>query len=105
MAIPLTKAITHDPDEVLDYSVDWSEVLATGETIADSEWTVASGTATIAASYNGAAGATSDGTISGTSTTVWVVTAQLGDVQVRNHITTSAGRQYERTAALTVRHQ
>lgn len=105
MSVTLTKAIVHDPEEVLDYSMDWSAVLETGETISDSEWSVTNGTATIATSYNGTPGVTADGTVNGGSTTVWVVTTSLGDVSIRNHITTSAGRQYERTGTLTVRHQ
>lgn len=105
MSIPLTRAITHDPDEILDYSMDWSDVLTVAETISSSQWSVVSGTATIANAYNGSAGTTADGTVSGETTTVWVVTALLGDVQIKNHITTSAGRQYDRTGTIAVRHQ
>lgn len=106
MSIPLSRAVAHDPEEILDYSMAWADVLESGETVSTSLWTVTGGTATVSSSYNGSASTSAAGTISGSTTTVWVLSATLGDdVKLRNHITTNAGRQYERTGTLSVRHQ
>lgn len=102
MTVPLREAVRHDPQEVLDYSMDWSNVLTQDETISSSAWAVVQGLATISNAYNGAGAATSTGTIASAVTTVWVLTASDGDVRLKNSITTSAGRQYERTGTLTV---
>lgn len=37
------KSFTKDPDAVLDYQLDWSEWLATGDTISASAWVVPTG--------------------------------------------------------------
>lgn len=79
---------THDPNAILDYAVDWSTWLASGETITASTWTVPTGltTATPAASF--AAG----------KATIWLTGGTAGtSYRVTNHITTSAGRQDERS--------
>jgi len=37
------KTFYKDPDAILDYQIDWSDWLASSETISTSTWTVASG--------------------------------------------------------------
>lgn len=82
----------HDPQAVLDYSVDWSAWLVSGETIANSSWTVSSGLTL--------------GTDSNTTTvaTAWISGGTAGrNYTATNHIVTSAGREDDRSIALYCR--
>lgn len=81
-----------DPDEVLDYRIDWSARTA-GDTIATSVWSLVD-----------AAGLTIDSISHDTnSTTVWLSGGTAGEVGVLlNTVTTNGGRTLEETAALTV---
>lgn len=81
-----------DPDEVLDYRVDWSARLGT-DAIATSEW-----------EFVEQAGLEKDSdTNTTTSTTVWLSGGTAGEVGVLlNRITTTGGRTLEETAALTI---
>lgn len=73
-------------DDVLDYTVDWTDVLAVGETISTSAWTAANGIA------KGSAG------IGGSKCYVFAGPASaVGSYALKNAIVTSAGRTYERT--------
>lgn len=77
-----------DPNSVLDYGVDWSEWLADGETITASTWTVPEGVEQ----------ATPAPSISDGITTIWLTGGTANRrYWIANHITTSAGRQDERT--------
>lgn len=108
MSLALTTPVVHDPQEILDYSMDWSDVLVSGETISTSLWTAVAdteGTLSLSNAYNGAGASTSAGTNTTSVATVWIVSATAGDAKLKNHITTSAGREYERTALVTVRHR
>lgn len=80
-----------DPDAVLDFSVDWSEWLATGETISASTWT--------------ADGVTVDSDTAGaTSTTAWLSGGTAGtQATVTNRITTNQSRTDDRTLTIRVR--
>ena len=80
-----------DPSAVLDFVVDWSLWLATGETITAS---------TITAST----GITLDSdTFTGTTVTYWLSGGTLNTrYTIVNHITTSAGRQDDRTDYLII---
>jgi hypothetical protein len=83
-----------DPDEVLDYDFDWATYrLAQGETINTSTWTVVEGDVVINSSTN-VAGVTTVWLSGGTVNTKCVLT---------NHIVTSQGRTYERSATLRIR--
>lgn len=83
---------TKDPDANLDYSVDWSDWLATGDTIASSVWTVPTGLTEGA--DNEALGIA----------TVYLSGGTAGsDYAVANKITTTAGRIDERTITIMVR--
>lgn len=81
-----------DPDEVLDYRIDWTARLGT-DAIATSVWTLTE-----------AAGLTIDSeTETTTATTVWLSGGTAGEVGVLlNRITTTGGRTLEETAALTI---
>jgi len=81
-----------DPDEVLDYSIDWSaQMAADGDTIASAEWIVP------AELTKGAE------VVTGNIVTVWL----SGGTAARSHfvtsrITTTAGRVMDRSARLLI---
>lgn len=86
-----------DPDEVLDYSIDWgTNRLQTGETIDTSDWSVITGSVVIAGSPAPS--------INAGTTTVWLTGGTDGDVcELNNKITTSVGRIYEQLVRLRIR--
>lgn len=83
-----------DPQEDKDYTIDWSDDLATGETILTSEWSVGTGLTE------------DDDDRDDTTTTVWVSGGTGGNEYLAvNTITTSGGRTLERTVVIPVVHQ
>ena len=80
-----------DPDADLDYGVDWSDWLQSGEVISTSSWTVPAGITT------------HDEAKTDTGTTIW---ASGGTVKtsydLTNKIVTDAARTDERTIRITV---
>ena len=73
-----------DPDEVLDYTVNWADRLLSGETISTSTWIVASGITEDSDSQ------TSD------ATTIWLSGGSAGTTyDILNRIVTSDSRTYE----------
>lgn len=84
-------AFLHDPEAVLDYTVDWTAWLAEGETIATATATVTDGI-TLDAS-------TSDDT----TTTAWISGGTSGNLErVTFHVITTDDRQDDRTITLRV---
>lgn len=84
---------TKDPDEVLDYQVDWTNRLQVGETISTCDFSVVSGAVTI----------NSEGNV-GALATVWLSGGTAGELcSILNRITTSAGRTYDQTVKLRIR--
>lgn len=85
---------TKDPDAVLDYTIDWSDWLATGDTISTSSWSVESGS-----------GLTNDSDEkTTTTTTIWLSGGTVADdyYDVINTIVTDDGRTDERTLKIRV---
>ena len=81
-----------DPDEKLDYTINWSVSLGT-DTIQTSSWSVPPGlTEGPPASSN-----------TPTTTTIWLRSGVLGNYVVVNTITTAGGRTYEGTIRVRVR--
>ena len=79
-----------DPDETLDYMVDWTDALA-GDTIASSTWTVPTGI--------------TRGTDSNTANTatIWISGGTADQTyELMNRITTAGGRTREQTCNLRV---
>lgn len=77
---------TKDPNSLLDFGVDWSSWLASGETISTSEWDVPAG-------LTEGASTESDGI-----TTVWLSGGTAGTTyRVRNRVSTSASRVDDRS--------
>lgn len=82
-----------DPNEVLDYQVDWTARLATGETISTSTFTVPTGTVVINSS-----------SFLGAVATVWLSGGTEGEACViLNRMVTSAGRTYDQSVKLRIR--
>lgn len=81
-----------DPDSVLDYSVDWSNWLPTGDTIATSTWTIP-------------AGLTKDSQSATTTVAVvWLSGGTAGtDYEIINRIVTAEGRTQDQTMSLKCR--
>lgn len=83
----------HDPNDLLDYYVDWSGQLSAdgGDTIDTSTWSADLDEATLTLTTEHAG-----------ITQVWiqVPSTARGAVRVRNHIVTTAGREYDGTLVL-----
>ena len=85
--------IAHDPQAKLDYAVDWSAWLQSGETISASTWTVPAGITE----------ATPEPSNTATVATIWLTGGTAGQLYtVTNHITTSMGREDDRSLFLRV---
>lgn len=80
-----------DPDEVLDYTIDWSARLDTGETITASTWVVPPGI-------------TKDSdTFASTATVIWLSGGTAGSTYaLTNRITTSDSRTMDMSVQLPV---
>lgn len=80
-----------DPQDVLDYAIDWSAELEE-ETLTGSAWSVAPNTLTI-----------DSDAIGGDQTILWLSGGESGTrYTVTNTVTTSAGRTFRRSVHLTV---
>lgn len=85
----------HDPDATLDYAVDWTSWLASGETISSVSWTVPAGV-----TEESAPGGWSEPDANN-KRTVWISGGTAGtDYTVACEITTSVGRVDERSIIL-----
>lgn len=86
------KVWVKDPDDVLDYSRTWDDLLADGEVITSSQWIVPSGITEDSSTFND------------TSATVWLSggTARE-DYYITNRITTDNARTMDRTFLIKVR--
>jgi hypothetical protein len=84
-----------DPNEVLDYIIDWSERLASGETIGTSAWTITGSDSVLVEDSN---------SISGETTVIWVSAGTLGvTYTLTNRITTSQGRTMDQSSRLKIK--
>lgn len=82
---------TKDPAAVLDYRWDWSAWLAEGETITAATVTASAGLTVDSSAISG----------DGSAVTAWISGGTATrEYEITNHITTSAGRQDDRTIAI-----
>lgn len=80
-----------DPDDVLDYQIDWSDWLPTGDTISTSTWTADTGITVDSESETT------------TVATVWLSGGTVGNTySVRNRIVTTGGRTKDKTIRIRV---
>lgn len=83
-----------DPDEVLDYRINWAGRL-TSESVASSSWEITGPDALLV--QNSA-------TIEDVETVIWLSGGTLGKTySLTNHIVTSAGREMDQTVTLKIR--
>jgi hypothetical protein len=83
-----------DPDAVLDYAVDWSAWLPTGDTIVASTWAVPTGITQT----------TPPPSFTDTAATIWLAGGTLGQTyELVNHVTTAQGRQDDWTIKVSIR--
>lgn len=89
MSVPV---YVKDPDANLDYGFDWSDWLATAETISSVFWTVPTGITN------------TDEDFTDTTASIWLSSGTVGtSYSVACKITTSAGRVDERTMTIRVK--
>jgi len=89
-----------DPDAILDYSLDWSDWLVSGDTILTSVWVVIPAADLIIGDGGNGAPAPS---ILGVITTVWLIAGAVGVTYLlENTITTTLSRKDQRTVAIVV---
>lgn len=87
-----------DPDEVLDYDLDWTARLA-GDTIATSAWSLVPPSPDALLMVN-------SNTFGASGTKVWLRGGTLtpnGYYALRNRITTAGGRTFDQTVRLKIR--
>lgn len=90
-----------DPEEILDYTVDWTLRLEGGEIIVSSVWTVASGTVVIG---DGSGSPAPSVDVAGLIAKFWAEGGTLDETNlITNHIVTSAGREREFTGKLKIK--
>lgn len=83
--------ISKDPNARLDWQIDWSSALVTGDSISSSAWTVPSGLTKYAESNTS------------TATTVWLDGGTAGQVYaVVNRVTTANGAIDDRTLQVVI---
>lgn len=90
-----------DPDDVLDYPLDWSEQMAIDDddTIADYEVIIEEGTVEVDTTK-----ATAGLSFTDTETRVWLKNGTIGETcEIVNRITTAAGRVYDHTRTLKIK--
>lgn len=90
----MTFSAIKDPQSVLDYAVDWSEWLASGDTITSSSWSVSGPDSALVIDTD---------TNDTTSATVWLSGGSVALVyKAINTIVTDQGRTDERTIEVTI---
>ncbi len=88
-----TFTTTKDPDAELDYTIDWSQWLVSGDTISTSTWTVPAG---LTQGTNGTSNTT-------TTATIWITGGTVATpYDLRNRIVTAGGRTDDRTIRFTI---
>lgn len=81
-----------DPNEKLDYTLNWTAALIDSDTIQESLWTVPSGLVSSSESHDD------------TKCVIWLSGGTEGEkYTISNKITTAAGRIMERSATLKVK--
>jgi hypothetical protein len=86
-----TNSYIHDPNAVLDYTVDWSDWLVAGDTIISRVVTAPAGITKNSDSFTT------------TTVTAWMTGGTVGSrYEIIYHVTTANGRQDDRTLTLNV---
>jgi hypothetical protein len=88
----LSWSATKDPDDIVDYVLDWSARLD-GDTLESSQWLPVEGNDLVIDSSF----------FTDTVATVWLSGGTVGDAYVLNRVTTAGGRQYDQTMKLKIK--
>ena len=89
---------TKDPEAVLDYLVDWSTWMPSGDAITASSWTITGPDSALTLGTGAQAPDNTD-----TTATMWLVGGTLGQrYQAVNHIVTAQGREDDRTLYISI---
>jgi hypothetical protein len=81
-----------DPDEVLDYNIDWSPRLTSPDVISASEWIVPDGLVV------------ENEIMTDNSTTIWLSSGTTGEAyDVLNRVDTMEGRTMDQTVTLKIK--
>lgn len=92
--MPTLQTFTHDPDAKLDYSIDWTKWLATGDAVQTSSWTV---------SPTGPSLTGNSVDAGGKITTIWFDGGEVGKRYVlTNSIVTTNGREDDRSITVKI---
>jgi hypothetical protein len=92
----MTIAFTKDPDEVLDFLLDWSARLTGGDTITTSQWIMPTPT-------TGDIVKDSD-TKTASTTTIWLSAGTDGQkYSIVNRVITVGGRTMDQTCVMTIK--
>lgn len=84
-----------DPNEIKDYSLDWTDMLEGGDTLISSEWSVTSGdNLTILTEP-----------FTDTHTIVWLSGGEVGSYVLLNRVETFGGRTYDQSVKLKVKNK
>lgn len=84
-----------DPDEVLDYKIDWTDRMASNDTIATSTWTITETDGVLVKGTN---------SFTDTTTTVWLSAGTDGQTyELNNRITTSLLRTMDQTVRIRIK--
>lgn len=82
-----------DPDDILDYVVDWTRRLDAGDTISDAEFTLATDAGLTVQSSS----------FTNTTATVWLINGNAGETaSIRCRIDTAGGRRFDQTISLPI---
>jgi hypothetical protein len=91
-----------DPDSLERFSVDWSDALATGDTVSTSTWALVGDGGGLVIGV----APPNDPTKDDTSTSVWLSAGDLGRTgQVVNSIVTANGEELDKTLTVRIRQQ
>lgn len=89
-----TFTATKDPDATLDYAIDWSEWIASGDSLASAVWTVSGADSAVVLSNDAVVGSVA---------TVWVAGGTAGRSYTLNcRVTTNAGGIDDRSVQLII---
>ena len=89
---------TKDPDAFYDVTIDWEDVIPEGDTISASVWAVDDPPDAVLV--------LSSDTNDDTTATVWLAAGTVdSSYNVRNRITTAAGRIFDRTIRVGIKEQ
>lgn len=93
---------TIDPHDVDTRGVDFTDALATGDSVSSCAVSIVSGTCQLASSQAGSYSTTATASVASNIATVWIKSCTAPEVVLLFRATTAAGRTLDATATLRV---